>query len=88
MFVIKDPKPLNFWPLFLLQKNPNMSIVNENKNTYLQTKVPNKALPKIQEVETLETHLQINWTEVISHTSNGAHAKSMIFLKHTTNLKH
>jgi hypothetical protein len=54
----------------------------------LQTKVPNKALPKIQEVETLETHLQINWTEVISHTSNGAHAKSMIFLKHTTNLKH
>jgi hypothetical protein len=65
-----------------------MPIVNEDKNTYLQTKVLNKALPKIQEVETLETHLQINRTKIISHTSNGAHTKSVIFLKHTTNLKH
>jgi len=37
MFVAKDPKPLNFWPSFLLQKNPNMPIVIEDKNTYLQT---------------------------------------------------
>jgi hypothetical protein len=29
MFIIKDPKPLNFWPSFLLQKNLNMPIVNE-----------------------------------------------------------
>jgi hypothetical protein len=65
-----------------------MPIVNEDKNTYLQTKVSNKALPKIQEVETLEIHFKLNRTKVISHTTNGAHAKFVIFVKHTTTLKH
>jgi hypothetical protein len=67
MFVTKYPKPLNFWPLFLLQTNQDMPIINEGKNRYLQTKAPTKAFPKIQEIETLKTHHQINRTKVISY---------------------
>jgi hypothetical protein len=44
-----------------------MPIVNEDKNTCLQTKAPSKAFPKIQEIETLKTHHQINRTKVISY---------------------
>jgi hypothetical protein len=42
-----------------------MPIVNENKNTYLQTRAPSKAFPKIQKMKTLEKHPQINRTEII-----------------------
>jgi hypothetical protein len=65
-----------------------MPIVNEDKNTCLQTKAPSKAFPKIQEIETLKTHHQVNRKKKLYHTNNGAHAKSMILLEHTTNLKH
>jgi hypothetical protein len=42
-----------------------MPIVNEDKNTYLQTKAPSKALPKIQKIKTLENHPQISRTKTI-----------------------
>jgi hypothetical protein len=60
-----------------------MPIVNADKNRCLQTKAPSKAFPKIQEIETLKTHHQM-----LYHTNNGAHAKSMILLEHIANLKH
>jgi hypothetical protein len=34
-------------------KPQSRPIVNEDNNTYLQNKAPKKALPKIQEIETL-----------------------------------
>jgi hypothetical protein len=42
-----------------------MPIVNEDKNTYLQTRAPSKPLPKIQKIKTLKNHPQINRIEVI-----------------------
>lgn len=50
--------PQTFDPHSFYKKTPDMPIINKDKkNTYLQTKVPNKVLPKIQEVKTLKTHL-------------------------------
>jgi hypothetical protein len=44
-----------------------MPIVNGDKNMCLQTKARSKALPKIEEVETLKAHHQINRMKVISY---------------------